>query len=342
MELITATEKDRELWDGIVKSSPHGTLFHTWKWLKIMEKHNFIKLISGNYRGQLYPIIVRSGDEIIGLIPIFVYKTPFIKMACSPPFSVENAYLGPILNNYQALRSHNRQVLFYEFHKVVDNYLKHEVGVNYISIHSSPNVSDPRPYVWTDYQVFPQFTYFIELKGGEKNVWDGFSRTLRQDINKVKKRGIRVEIGSKQDVEYIFDLLIKRDHIHANKEFLLEIFDNFAPKNLIVFIVKHENELLGGVITICYKNKVGLWVGMPRISYEGTTPNTLIFWEAINWAIENGFEIFEIIGASELSYFIFKSKFNGELVPYHIMKWYSPLWKFGKTVQQLLKGNPNK
>jgi hypothetical protein len=337
MEVKIATETDQNIWDDIVKSSAHGTLFHTWKWLKIMEKHNFSKNISGTYHGQLYPLIVKTGNEIIGLIPIFVYKTPFVKMACSPAFGVENACLGPILNNYLTLRSHRRQVLFYEFHKEVDNFLKNELHVNYISIHTSPGLSDPRPYIWSEYQVVPSFTYFINLKEGEKKVWDGFSRTLKQDINKVIKKGVHVEIGSRKDIEYIYELLEKTDRIHSNKEYILEIFDNFSLHNLNVFIAKQMNEPLSGVITVCYKNTIGFWVGTPKFSYEGTNPNTLVYWETINWAIDNGFENFEIIGASDFSYFMFKSKFNGELVPYYTMKWYSPWLKFVKSFQNLLK-----
>jgi hypothetical protein len=337
MDITLASDADQKVWDEIVKSSPQGTLFHTWKWLKIMEKHNFTKMASGIHKAQLYPIMVKMENDLIGLMPIFIYNTPFVKMACSPAFGVENAYLGPILNNFLTLRSHRKQVLFYQFHNEVDNYLKTKMNVNYVTIHSSPGLSDPRPYIWSDYQVLPQYTYFIDLKQGKKIIWDNFSRTLKQDINKVKKKGIYVEIGSKKYVENIFGLLKKRNRVFSNIDYILEIFDNFESTNLKVFVAKHENEFLSGVVTISYKNKVSLWIGTPRNSYNGTTPNTLIYWEAINWAIENGYEYFEIIGASDIKYFMFKSKFNAELIPYYILKWYSPWLKFGKTIQQLFK-----
>lgn len=337
MQIIIAGEKDQTMWDDLVKSSPDGTLFHTWKWLKIMEKHNFIKNFSGTYHGQLYPLFVRMKNEITGLIPIFLYKTPFVTMACSPAFGVENAYLGPILNYELTLRSHRRQVLFYNFHNAVDNYLKNELKVNYISIHSSPGLSDPRPYLWSDYTVMPSYTYFINLTGGRNGVWDGFSRSLKYDINKVKKNGIHVEIGSKEDVEYIYKLLEKRDRIHSNKEFLFDIFDNFSQQNIKVFIAKNHDEPLTGVIIICYKNKISCWVGAPRCMYNGLSPNDLVLWETMNWGIDNGFENFEIIGASNYSSFMFKSKFNGELVPCYITKWYSPWGKIVKSIQNLVK-----
>ena len=47
MEITIASDADQPLWDDIVVNSSEGTLFHTWKWLKIMEKHNSKKSISG-------------------------------------------------------------------------------------------------------------------------------------------------------------------------------------------------------------------------------------------------------------------------------------------------------
>ena len=32
VELNIVSEKDAEEWDRLVDSSPHGTIFHTWKW----------------------------------------------------------------------------------------------------------------------------------------------------------------------------------------------------------------------------------------------------------------------------------------------------------------------
>ena len=94
MDVSIASDSDQQLWDEIVFSSDEGTLFHTWKWLKIMEKHNRKKIFFRKYPGILYPLIVREREEIIGLIPIFFYNSPLLKIAASPPFSVENYYLG--------------------------------------------------------------------------------------------------------------------------------------------------------------------------------------------------------------------------------------------------------
>ena len=48
VELEMANSNKAEMWDRLVVRSPHGAIFHTWKWLKIAEKHT---------NSKLYPII---------------------------------------------------------------------------------------------------------------------------------------------------------------------------------------------------------------------------------------------------------------------------------------------
>lgn len=328
MEISIASDTDQQLWDDIIQSSPEGTLFHTWKWLKIMEKHSRKKIFLQKYKAILYPLIVREGNEIIGLMPVFFYDSPLLKMACSPPFSVENYYLGPVMKKNDAIKYHRKQSIFYEFQKTIDDFLKNKLRSNYISIHSSPGMSDPRPYIWSGYNVEPAFTNIIDLSPGEKTVWENFNQSVRKSVNKTEKMGISVHTGSKEDFESIYTMLRGRKRIHATKEFMFDIFENFFPGNLQFFIAKKDDVLLTGIIAISYKNKMSIWTGSPKITIDGISPNYIVHWDSIRSACKNNHHYFEIIGASDPTLFPFKSKFNGEIVPFYIMKWYSPLNRF--------------
>ena len=328
MDVSIASDSDQQLWDDIIFSSIEGTLFHTWKWLKIMEKHNRKKIFSRHYRGILYPLIVREKDEIIGLMPVFFYNTPFLKMACSPSFSVENLYLGPVVRKNDKNKTHSKQYLFLQFQKAIDDFLKNTLKSNFISIHSSPGMSDPRPFIWSGYKVEPEFTYIIDLSPGEKILWGNINKSTRNAINKLERKGVSVDNGSKEDIEIIYNLLFRRERIYATKEFLLEIFQNFFPENLNFLIARKDGYPLTGIITIFYKNKVSIWIGSPKITSTEVSPNYIVYWEGIRWACNNNFKYFEIIGASDYSLFTFKNKFNGVIIPYYTMKWYSPFNRF--------------
>ena len=72
----------------IVDSSPQGTLFHTWKWLKIAEKHTATKL---------YPLMGIKGETVIGIFPIFHMKKFGISVCLLPPPSTAIPILARLL-----------------------------------------------------------------------------------------------------------------------------------------------------------------------------------------------------------------------------------------------------
>jgi hypothetical protein len=325
MDITIASDIDEQVWDDIVINSNEGTLFHTWKWLKIMEKYNRVNFFSRTYNGKLYPIIVWKGKEIIGLMPVFFYDTPFIKMAISPPSSVEDYYLGPVMKNKIGITSYKKQILFHEFQKKIDDFLKNTLKSNHIKIKTAPGIIDSRPYLWSNYEVLPEFTYIIDLTIGEKMIWENFSHNVRNSINQAKKKGITVTIGEKEDLELIYDLLHGRQRVHATKEFILDIFENFSHENIKFFIAKKDDIPLTGMLIICYKNKAGVWFGTPKNSTDGINPNNILHWESILWSCNNNFQYFELIVASDQTTFPFKVQFCGEIAPFYSMKWYSPL-----------------
>jgi len=325
MEITIASDADQPLWDDIVVNSSEGTLFHTWKWLKIMEKHNSKKSFSGIYKGKLYPLIVWKGKEIIGLMPVFFYDTPYLKIASSPPLSVEVGYLGPVMKKKMDITSYKQQIDFHEFQKKIDNFLKNTLNSNYIRIKTSPGVSDPRPFIWSNYEVTPDYTYMIDLSVGEKKIWENFSHTVRKRINYAKKNGLTVETGDKEDIEIIYNLLNGRQRIQATKEYIVEIFENLPRENVKIFVAKKDDIPLTGRILICYKNKVSAWMGTPKSSIDGISPNYILYWESILWACNNNFKHFEIIGAADPTTYPFKVQFSGEIAPFYTMKWHSSL-----------------
>ena len=337
MELKVIGESEKEIWDRVVFESPQGTLFHTWKWLKIVEDYSKKIVLGKTYKAQLFPLMVFEKSEIVGILPVFLYDIPFFKTVLSPATGVENLYLGPVLHNPEKFNQNKQQTRLLEFQNQIDSFIKNTLKARFILIKTSPGLTDLRPFKWSGYEVEPQYTYELDLTIGKEKIWNEFSRRLKQDINQVKKNGISVEIGSRDDFEFIYDSLKKRARINAEKEYILEIFDTFAPSNLTIFIVKHEDRKISGLAVICYKSKVWFWLGNPRMTDNGPSPNTLMFWEAINWAIEHGFENLEIIGADTRDLFSFKRKFGGTPILFFKTRWLSPGFKSLESAYRIFK-----
>ena len=332
MELKIAKNEDSETWNNIVENSPQGTIFHTWEWLKIAEKHT---------NSKLYPVIGYKGTEPIGIYPLFLVKKKGIRLVFSPPPRTLLLYLGPAFTNFQKLKQSRRETLFTEFQAAVDEFIRSELRGNYTRIRTPPGLLDSRPLKWCGYDVDPLYTYFIDLSKGIDFVWSNLNRKLRVSIEKTRREGVSVEIGDKEDLEFLRTSLYSRfeeQGLKPQKEYykgyLSDLYNAFYPQNMKVFIAKLHEERVGGLVVLCYKNWSALWIGIPKTNLKGIYPNDLAQWEAIRWACEQGFRYYEEMDAGDdprLRHF--KAKYNPELVPwYSAVKYSSLLFKGIETL----------
>ena len=328
IELQVAEENEREKWDMIVENSPHGTIFHTWEWLKIVEKH---------VNMRLYPIIGTRGTTVVGIYPIFLHKR-LLKSVFSPPPWVAVPYLGPVILEYEKLKQDKKESIFIEFQRSVDDFIREEMRAHYSLIKTAPGILDARPLKWNGYIVEPIYNYVIDLRKGADSIFKNFKKKLRQNINRAKRRGISVEEGSKEELEWIYETIVTRYEEQGRKNsiykgYLFDLFNAFYPQNMKIFVAKYNGELIGGMIDFYYKNKVTSWLGNVKSNVEGVSPNELLQWEAIRYTIEYGMNYYEEIGANTEHLCRYKSKYNPNLLLcFSAKKYLSTAAKLGEYV----------
>ena len=322
VEIEIAKEEDREEWDKLVEASPHSTIFHTWKWLKIMEKYSWMKTVmKKRVKCKLYPVIGLKGETPIGVFPLFLYNSSLFRMVASPPSKVEVHYLGPVLVDYDKLKQDKKELIHVEFQKKVEEFIVSELKADYISIKTPPDMIDCRPFVWSGYEVKPRYNYIFSLNNGKDYLWKGFKKELRKKITIAEKMGISIEEGSKKELGRIYaDYSAKFEsqglRINFSKEYLFDVYDAFHPHNLKVFVARYQGEFASGMIATCFRNIFSDWRGSV-FPYLKTIPsNDLLHWETMKWAINNGFKYYEITWANTPRLNPFKSKYNPDLSIY--------------------------
>ena len=197
IELKVASDRDAEKWDNIVETSPHGTIFHKWNWLKIAEKYT---------KSKLYPIIGYKGDSPIGIFPLFYFRKILLKSVFSPPPHTAMPYLGPVMTNYDELKQDKKEMNSIEFQKRIDEFINEKLNANYVYVSLPPGLLDTRQFKWNNYQVEPEFGYIMDISKGAEYVWNKlFSRKLRQDINRAVRRGVTIEEGHKEELEEVLE-----------------------------------------------------------------------------------------------------------------------------------------
>lgn len=298
IELKIASEEESEKWDELVEKSPHGTIFHTWKWLRIMEKYTGTKL---------YPIIGFKGTTPIGVYPLFYQKRFLNKVVFSQPPNTGINYLGPLIADYDKLKENKRLSTFSEFHAQVDRFIVAKLKTNYVSISLPIGLIDCRPFKWTGYQIVPVYNYLLELSEDTNHVLEKFKVFFSGE--KTEKEGIYVEQCSKEDFHSFYDLFVKMQEgqkcLIISQGYLFELFDLF-PQNAKVFVAKQEDKVVDGAIFLCNGKRFIKW-----ISSIMNTKEAIILYKAIRWASKYGFKYYE---ESSMSSREDEPKFNYDLL----------------------------
>lgn len=329
MSLRIAQNDDSEEWDRINSQSQQGTIFHTWKWLKIMERHT---------RMKLFPIIATKKNNPVGIFPFFFQKSGPLRLAFSPPPHATLFYLGPVLIGYEELKQSKKENRYAEFQASVEDFIKNELKANYISISLPPNLRDPRPFTWSGYTPEITYDYVIDLQGRCDPLIQSLTKKQRENLSRARRRGITVELGEKREYETILDLMDERysqqgKRITTSREYFLDIYDAFR-ENLKVFVALLDGEVVSGSVDFQYRDVHYSWIGNPKPKHPvAPSPNDLLIGESVRYAKETGCRYYITLGAAGdrrlHSYYV--SKFNPELRARFSVKRTSLLTAFMET-----------
>jgi hypothetical protein len=95
--MVVELLEDKKRWDQFVETSPQGTLFHKWDFLKTVERHS---------EYQFLPYCVYSGEELRCIFPFFIGRDNRLTVMRSPPLNAQIWYLGPAFDpSVQALKA---------------------------------------------------------------------------------------------------------------------------------------------------------------------------------------------------------------------------------------------
>jgi hypothetical protein len=294
VEIRLAQNNDAKEWNSIISQSPHGTLFHEWDWLKIIEKHTSTRF---------YPLIGMKKGEPIGVIPLFFQKKGPIRMVFSPPPHAGVFYLGPVLAGCDPFRQEKLENIYFEFQKCIENFMSEDLNAQYALISLAPALQDPRPFKWSGYSIQPHFDYAVDLSSGVDSLFSSLDRKQRSDIKRAKEREMIFGIGGEKEYEQILDLMdIRYAHqgkiVTVSRSYFIDLFKTYKH-NIILSSIKIEGEVVTGTIHLKYRDTIYNWQGNPKpIKTVTPSPNDLLIWESIRYACENGFKYYTTMSAA--------------------------------------------
>lgn len=234
--------------------------------------------------------------------------------------------------------------------KMLMKELKYQLSKKsiYIEIRNYNDYSDLKTKIQNTGFVYKPHLNFQVYTPSVDIALQKLSTTKRRDVKLSKKEGAEILLThDPTDIKAYYELLVHLYHTRIKTPlFPYEFFEKLTKSEYAkFFIIKYKDKVIGGSTCVSFDNRTlyEWFVCGKDGEFKNVFPSTLATWAAIEYAANNGFQKFDMMGAGNPNegYGVreFKSKFGGELVEHgRFTKINSPLfYKIGTLYIHLKK-----
>ena len=163
------TSNDKSRWNAFVDRTADGSVFHRTEWKEIIED---------TFHYQSYYLLAETGNQIVGLLPLFHTKSIIGGNALiSSPFAVYGGVLAPDAAVGEALIGESLKLA--ERLGVPYAEFRHQRSVDSNALHAGPSL---------------YFTYINPLPENVDEIMSGLPREARRMVRKGVKNGLHIKI----------------------------------------------------------------------------------------------------------------------------------------------------
>jgi len=267
--MIRSLSNSASTWRRAVATSTDAALAHAPEWLPIIQR---------SYGHD--PFYLSAEDEQGGcaVLPAFVVRRPFLgAVVTSMPFLDSGGPCGssPALG------------------RILIEHLIAEargIGARSIELRSSERL---------DVGATPaehKVNMTLALPDDVTCLWQRFDKDVRYQIRRAERAGLSVEAGGTEQLESFYDVFAVRmrelgSPVHASR-FLAAVLEHFGSRARVL-VVRKGRMVIGGLMTIAFKDRVTVpWASCLK-EYFSLCPNMLLYWEALRRACLAGLRRFD-------------------------------------------------
>lgn len=159
-----------------------------------------------------------------------------------------------------------------------------------------------------------------------QQVWEGLSASKRRQIRQSLEAGLSIgKAESAGEIAAFYQLLSELYNEKIHRPLFPEAFfqASMDREDIVVLLCKYRGEVCGGIVCVLHnKISVSEWFvcGSTGMEAKGIYPSLMATWAGIDYALENGYSLFDFMGAGKphKPYGVrdFKMRFGGSLVEF--------------------------
>ena len=270
LSVSLASDEDRNAWNEFVESSEKAEIYHRYEW-----RH----LFQGVFGHRCYYLMGRdNASKIHGLLPLVHLKSSIFGnfLVSTPCFN----YCGMLADD-PIVRS-----------ALVENAgsLANEVGARHVEMRHRADVTLDLP------ARHDKVSMQLALPDSEDELWAGFTSKLRAQIRRPKKEGASCEEGGIELLDAFYAVFSRNMRDLGTpvfpRDMFAEICDRF-PEQVRVFVVRLNKEPVAAGYTLGYRDMLEIPSASSLREFNRYSPNMLLYWSVLQYAIREGYKIFD-------------------------------------------------
>jgi FemAB-related protein (PEP-CTERM system-associated) len=273
VELRVISSVDYEAWDRYICARAPECVYLTTAWKQAIDT---------SYRHKNFYFGIFDSKRLVGILPLVLIKAP---LGCPRLVSLPYCDYGGLLADTSVIA----EALI---DKAVDQAKQ---------LHAALEIRVPAPCIVMEqalgfYQSTTKCRMILELRNPSDLLWDSFTTKLRTKVRRTMKNGFDFQMGKEEllsDFYHVFsrnmrDLGSPVHSIH----WLRSVLVAFDDRARIGVVYKDSFPVAAGIILSHGNAVTNPWASALR-EYDKLRPNTLLYWNLLKYASDNGFTFFD-------------------------------------------------
>ncbi len=309
------TNEEQETWDARISGYETVHLFHRRAWLDYLAESQGV---------QIHYWAIREAGRTIGYFCAGIFNKGPFRILGSPLKSWGTNFMGPVVNSDFSADA---------FLRALDELAASE-AIATLEIENP--ILNAGLLSSRGYEAKTDSTYIIELTPqDEDRVWRRIDKKDHSTVRKARRLGLRVlECGDVSMADEYYDQFMEvmtRKGLFPpyDRDRPRLLFRHLYPKDMLLAlqVLNPEGQPIASGLFPHDDRTIYYWGGASRVVGRQYSPNDLMHWSVMEWALERGLTAYNMCGPGK-----FKQKFGGELVTIcRWQKYYSPVARWGRA-----------
>ena len=267
---IVSYEGEADQWDRYVDAHPDGLNYHRYGWRRV---------ITESFGHVAWYLMARDHEGVVrGVLPlVHLNSRLFGNVLVSLPFV---NYGGLLTDTDEAATALLGQAM----------RLRDRVGAAHLELRHLREW--PLDLACKKHKV----TMLLPLAPDCDTQWKLFNAKLRNQVRKAQKSGLTVRWGGAELLDDFYDIFVRNMRDLGTPVYGRGLFEKvlatFPDNSRIIGVYLNDNVVAAGLAS-WYRSTLEIPWASSNKDYKNLCPNNLLYWEAISFAIRQGFRIFD-------------------------------------------------